>query len=238
MLSLKLELIILLSLNCCYLSTGIPISTTFFIRDELSDVIFQHAFLEQTGIRKDSDCAFLCLSSGNCASFQIHEQLLLCRLYWTHFLLDAIGSPSAGPCNRGYFYTRMFQYCFRYAGHTFSKNTAFDTCNDRNETLLKIDSTEENLFVSSLAYSFINNTLGSRSFEMIIDGERLSGGTWNSLFGNNEILTFTNFPATDVASVNERIVITPPTNGELKGYEWKSVSLLSNQRTTICRYYP
>ncbi|XP_061194732.1 uncharacterized protein LOC133202876 [Saccostrea echinata] len=105
-----------------------------------------------------------------------------------------------GPCQLGYFYTRHFHYCFRYAGSNFRKSTSVQICNERNDTLIKVDSTEENLFVSSLAYSFVNNSLGSKSFELILDGEKMTSGQWTSLFGNQEALVFTNFYAGDVAT--------------------------------------
>ncbi|XP_056006681.1 uncharacterized protein LOC125660321 [Ostrea edulis] len=227
-------------------SAELRVSSMFSIRDELNDIMFQHALLFQTSAHTLSECSLLCVNLVSCTSFQIHPQQMLCRLYWTHFLLDLIGIPSTGwrtysdngPCHKGHYYTRQFQYCLRYAGHTFQKSSAFQTCNDRNETLLKIDSAEENLFVSSLAYSFINNTLGTKTHELIIDGEKSSDGKWLSLFGDRSELKFTNFWSGDIESVGEGIIMMPYTNGELKGYEWKSVPLYSNQRIVFCGYHP
>ncbi|XP_056006133.1 uncharacterized protein LOC125657827 [Ostrea edulis] len=217
----------------------------FSIRDELNDIMFQHALLFQTSANTLSECSLLCVNLVSCTSFQIHPQHMLCRLYWTHFVLDLVGISSTGwrtysdigPCHTGYYYTRQFQYCMRYAGHTFDKTTSFQTCNDRNETLLKIDSAEENLFVSGLAYSFINNTLGRKTHELIIDGEMSSNGQWLSLFGDRSELKFTHFQSGYSATVGERAVMRPFDNGELKSYEWKSIPLRDSGRIVFCQYH-
>jgi hypothetical protein len=86
--------------------------------------------------------------------------------------------------------------------------------------------------------SFINNTLGLRVNELIIDGERSPIGKWLSLFGNQPELQFTNFYFGNHVAVGKRISIMPYTNGKLDGYEWKSARLDQNPRLVICRYHP
>jgi hypothetical protein len=73
---------------------------------------------------------------------------------------------------------------------------------------------------------------------LIIDGEKSSSGKWLSLFGERSELKFTNFWSGDIESVGEGIIIIPPTDGELRGYEWKSVPLYRNERIVFCRYNP
>lgn len=77
-------------------SEELRVSSMFSIRDELNDIMFQHALLFQTSAHTLSECSLLCVNLVSCTSFQIHPQQMLCRLYWTHFLLDLIGISSTG----------------------------------------------------------------------------------------------------------------------------------------------
>ncbi|XP_062599463.1 uncharacterized protein LOC134260977 [Saccostrea cucullata] len=146
------------------------------------------------------------------------------------------------PCRSGYFYTRQYHYCIRYAGYSFTKESSFNACYSRNETLIKVNSGEENLFVSSLIYSFVNKTLNIasdiKSHQLIIDGEKASDGHWRSLFGTHEILNYTKFEDGYTASTGRRIYMSPTTFLDLKEYIWKAGSLNTYKKSVFCQYQP
>lgn len=191
------------------------------------------------------ECSLKCLMMDNCVSFQIQDDLELCRLYWTHFLLPSTGTPSTGwktyssigSCKKGHLYTRQYSYCLHYVGQlTAIQGT--DKCRDNGEELIKVDSREESVFVSGLAYSFVNNTEGQGSNKLIIDGV-FSNGAWVSLYGDRSSLIYTNFFKDEaLGSENDRVNIRPSSSIHLAEYDWTSQPGLHNTRTILCRSYP
>lgn len=86
--------------------------------------------------------------------------------------------------------------------------------------------------------SFVNNTEGSGSNKLIIDGV-FSNGAWVSLFGEQSSLTYTNFINDEaLGSENDRVNIRPSDPTYLAEYDWTSQPGLHNTRTILCRYFP
>lgn len=68
----------------------------FRLQTSLNNLLFQHGLLVQLNANTVSECSLKCLMMDNCVSFQNQDDLELCRLYWTHFLLSSTGTPSTG----------------------------------------------------------------------------------------------------------------------------------------------
>nr|XP_011412395.3 uncharacterized protein LOC105317451 [Crassostrea gigas] len=228
-----------------FIRKSISVWSLFRLETNLNNLLFNHGLLVQLNGSTVSECSLKCLMMDNCASFQIQDDLELCRLYWTYFLLPSTGTPStgwktyysSGSCKKGHLYARQYGYCLHYVGQlTAIQGT--DVCRDNSEELIKVDSREENVFVSELAYSFVNNTEGQGSNKLIIDGV-FSNGAWVSLFGDRSSLIYTNFFKDEaLGSENDRVNIRPSSSTHIAEYDWTSQPGLHNTRTILCRYYP
>lgn len=79
-----------------FIRKSISVWSLFRLETNLNNLLFNHGLLVQLNGSSVSECSLKCLMMDNCVSFQIQDDLELCRLYWTHFLLSSTGTPSTG----------------------------------------------------------------------------------------------------------------------------------------------
>lgn len=79
-----------------FVRKSISVWSLFRLETNLNNLLFNHGLLVQLNGSSVSECSLKCLMMDNCVSFQIQDDLELCRLYWTHFLLSSTGTPSNG----------------------------------------------------------------------------------------------------------------------------------------------
>lgn len=79
-----------------FIRKSISVWSLFRLETNLNNLLFNHGLLVQLNGSTVSECSLKCLMMDNCVSFQIQDDLELCRLYWTYFLLPSTGTPSTG----------------------------------------------------------------------------------------------------------------------------------------------
>ncbi|XP_061185609.1 uncharacterized protein LOC133193673 [Saccostrea echinata] len=140
-----------------------------------------------------------------------------------------------GPCKTGYLYSRQYGYCLRYVGQLRGQEM-IEVCEKNDEELIKVNSLEENNFVSGLAFSLMQDPIGTR--RLLIDG-LFSSGKWISMFGNGSRLIFTNFYAGNgIPEENHIITMFTGNLTHFSEFKWRSKSGKFLRRSVICRYYP
>ncbi|XP_061179374.1 uncharacterized protein LOC133188000 [Saccostrea echinata] len=180
--------------------------------------VLNHGLLWQQISDSLLTCAADCVNDRPCISFNFHQGKRQCRAYETLMLTADAGTSkedwtyfyiTRGNCPFPYAYSRTFNYCLGYEGHS-DKEDGFSQCQGKGGRFLLIRTAEENRFASLLAYNF-NHLSDPISRQMIVQGNfDFVDMTWKDDSGAN--LTFTQFREGQAIPESESALFIKHTN--------------------------